>query len=137
VPRGRELSSAVHWETIYGGFHREIAPAGALIATDHELIVVAEEKARRWESRSEEDSKYGKIMTYFPLRCLADYQNIEQHSVDILSLEVHAKHGGEKLEVAIPKGRRQEVEALMEKIKGAETKASAYSDWGTAKRKTP
>lgn len=113
LPRGRRLSSGIYWEAIYGGFGREIAPASALICTEQELVLVAEEKAPRW-SREEKHDKYGEIITYFPLRSLANYQIIEQHQFDILSLEVHARHGDEKLEVIVPKGQRESVEALME-----------------------
>ena len=106
LPRGGRLRSGVYWETMYGGFGREIAPAGALICTEQELVLVAEEKAPIWQSREERHDKYGEIITYFPLRCLADYRIIEQHQFDILSLEVHAKHGGEQLKVIF----RQEAE---------------------------
>jgi hypothetical protein len=63
LPRGGRLSSAVYWETIYGGFDREIAPAGALICTERELVVVTEEKAPMWQSREESHDKYGEVIS--------------------------------------------------------------------------
>jgi hypothetical protein len=114
LPSGRRLSGGICWDTIYGGFDQEIAPAGALIRTERELVLVSEEKAPVWWSRGERNDKYGEIISYFPLRCLANYRVIEQHQFDILSLEVHAKHGGEQLKVFFPPEQREGVEALME-----------------------
>jgi hypothetical protein len=128
LPRGGRLSSAVYWETIYGGFDREIAPAGALICTERELVVVAEEKAPMWQSREESQDKYGEIITYFPLRCLADYRIIEQHQFDILSLEVHARHGGEQLKLIFPPEQRESVKALMETCLDDKSKASSSTE---------
>jgi hypothetical protein len=56
---------------------------------------------------------YGEITTYFPLRSLANYRIIEQHQFDILSLEVHARQGGEELNVIIAPEQREGAEALM------------------------
>jgi hypothetical protein len=137
LPKGRRLHSGIYWETIYGGFDREIAPAGALVRTEQELVLVAEEKAPEWRSRQEGQDKYGEIITYFPLRSQANYRIIDQHRVDILSLEVHARHRGEKLEVTIPKGRREEVEALMEISHEGKAKALASTELGTGEREDP
>ena len=128
LPKGRRLSSGIYWEAIYSGFDREIAPASALICTEQELVLVAEEKAPGLQSREEKHKKYGEIITYFPLKCLANYQIIEQHHFDMLSLEVHAKHGGEKLDVIIPRGRREEVEALMETCLDGKVKAGSSAE---------
>jgi hypothetical protein len=125
LPRGGRLSSGIYWETLYGGFGREIAPAGALICTERELVLVAEEKAPVWQSREERHDKYGEIITYFPLRCLANYRIIEQHQFDILSLEVHARHGGEQLKVNFPPEQREGVKALMETCLDDKNKASS------------
>jgi hypothetical protein len=127
LPRGGRLSSGVCWETIYGGFGREIAPAGALICTERELVLVAEEKAPVWQSREERHDKYGEIITYFPLRCLADYRIIEQDQFDILALEVHARHGGEQLKVIFPPEQREGIKALMEKCLDDKNKAPSES----------
>jgi hypothetical protein len=128
LPRGGRLSSGVYWETLYGGFGREIAPAGALICTERELVLVAEEKAPVWQSREERHDKYGEIITYFPLRCLADYRLIEQDQVDILSLEVHARHGGEQLKVIFPSEQREGIKALMETCLNDKNKASSSTE---------
>ena len=128
LPREGRLRSGVYWETIYGGFGREIAPAGALICTEQELVLVAEEKAPIWQSREERHDKYGEIITYFPLRCLADWRIVEQHQFDILSLEVHAKHGGEQLKVIFPPEQREGIKALMEKCLDDANKASSSAE---------
>jgi len=128
LPRGRRLVSGVHWETVYGGFDREIAPAGALICTEQELVLVAEEKAPVWRSREERHDKYGEIITYFPLRSLANYRIIEQHQFDILSLEAHARHGGEQLKIIIAPEQREGVQALMETCLKGKNKASSSTE---------
>jgi hypothetical protein len=128
LPRGGRLSSGVYWETLYGGFGREIAPAGALICTERELVLVAEEKTPVWQSREERHDKYGEIITYFPLRCLSDYRLIEQDQVDILSLEVHARHGGEQLKVIFPSEQREGIKALMETCLNDKNKASSSTE---------
>jgi hypothetical protein len=128
LPRGGRLGSAVCWETIYGGFDREIAPAGALISTERELVIVAEEKAPMRQSREESHDKYGEIITYFPLRCLADCRIIEQDQFDILSLEVHARHGGEQLKLIFPPKQRESVKALMNRCLGDENKAVSSTE---------
>jgi hypothetical protein len=125
LPSGRRLRSGIFWEAIYGGFGREIAPASALIRTEQELIFIAEEKAPGTLARGEKQDKFGQIITYFPLRCLANYRIIEQYQFDILSLEVHARHGGEKLELIIPTGQRAEVEALLESSLHTEAQAAS------------
>jgi hypothetical protein len=128
LPRGGRLSSGVYWETIYGGFGREIAPAGALICTERELVFAAEEKAPMWQSREEKHDKYGEIITYFPLRCLADYRIIEQDQFDILSLEVHARHGGEQLKLIFPPDQRETVKSLMETCLNDKNMASSSAE---------
>jgi hypothetical protein len=78
--------------------------------------------------REERHDKYGEIITYFPLRCLADYRLIEQDQFDILSLEVHARHGGEQLKVIFPPEQREDIKALMETCLNDKNKASSSTE---------
>jgi hypothetical protein len=43
-PRGQRLLTAMQWPAIVGGFQRELAPAGALVVTQRELVLISEEK---------------------------------------------------------------------------------------------
>jgi hypothetical protein len=128
LPRGRRVSSGVYWDAICGGFDREISPAGALISTEQELLLLAEEKRPVCGAREESRDKYGEIITYLPLRSLANYRIIEQHHFDILSLGVHAKQGGEELNVTIPSKQRQDVEALMQTCLNDKNKAASSTE---------
>ena len=42
-PKGKRLSAAMRWPAIFGGFQRELAPAGALLVTERELVLISEE----------------------------------------------------------------------------------------------
>jgi len=43
-PRGQRLLAAVQWPTIFGDLERQIAPAGALLITERELVLISEGK---------------------------------------------------------------------------------------------
>jgi hypothetical protein len=43
-PKGQRLLTAIQWAAIFGGFQRELAPAGALLVTARELVLISEEK---------------------------------------------------------------------------------------------
>jgi hypothetical protein len=54
--RGQRLLAAIQWAAIPGGFQRELAPAGALLITERELVLISEEKRSSAEPLSEADS---------------------------------------------------------------------------------
>jgi hypothetical protein len=56
---------------------------------------------------------------------------IEQDQFDILSLEVYARHGGDKLDVIIPRGRPEEVEALIASCLDGKVKAASVAQLAT------
>jgi len=56
LPEGSHPVAAVQWEAVYGGFRRELSPAAALLSTDHELLLISEE--RGW-FRGPRQAKYG------------------------------------------------------------------------------
>jgi hypothetical protein len=112
LPNDRHLVSAIRWPAASSGFKRELAPAGALLLTARELEFIAE-KPLPW-MRLREQQKLGIIITYFPLIRLAQF-NISHHErFSILGLEMHASHGGEKLEIVFPSEHEQSVLKLME-----------------------
>jgi hypothetical protein len=68
TPPGCPLIDGVHSDTVYGRFFGEKAPATALLLTQQDIIVIAEEKSRRWFP-SRKAAKYGGIMSYIPRHC--------------------------------------------------------------------
>jgi hypothetical protein len=113
-PRGSKLVDGVYWHEIRGGFGRELAPAAALLLTDRHIIYITEEKTSSW-FRSKNDSKYGEIITYFPLNRLAKSQFDVHARFNILQVEGFQVHGGEKLEMIVPLDKREAISRLMQK----------------------
>jgi hypothetical protein len=112
LPGDRHLVCAAHWPATSSGFKRELTPAGALLLTARELVLIAE-RPLPW-ARLQEHEKLGIIITYFPLIRLAQF-NISHHErLSILGLEMHASHGGEKLEIVFPSEHEQALLTLME-----------------------
>ncbi len=46
-PRGQRFLAAIQWPAIFSGSQRQLAPAGALLITERELVVISEEKTLR------------------------------------------------------------------------------------------
>lgn len=99
LPKGHRILDAVHWPSLHGGFHRELAPAAVLAATDLELMLVSEEKAwsRYWQSR-----KMGTVTTYLPLKRLSHLDVHSQERMGVLDVELNQSHGGESLRIIFP-----------------------------------
>jgi len=119
LPKGQRLLAATQWPTILGGFRRELAPAGVLLVTERELVLIAEEKAPDWYLG--DWAKYGGIITYFPLAQLADFHVGRQDRFGVLAIHVHARHGGERLEVLFPPDHELAVSKAMEHTRSAKT----------------
>ncbi len=114
MPKKSRLLDGVCWKEMRGGFGRELAPAAAVLVTNRHIVVIAEEKTLRW-FQFRHHSKYGAIMTYFPLNRLADFC-IEPHPrFCILQLEGYEGHGGEKLDIIFPPDKHEEVSRVMRK----------------------
>ncbi|MBV9999773.1 MAG: hypothetical protein JO015_11760 [Verrucomicrobia bacterium] len=114
-PIARQLMSGLYWDALYGGGNRELSPASALVRTEKELLLIAEEKLPgRFHFRR--DQKFGEIITYFPLAHLANYRILERRRVDTLTLLVHAGYGGETLEITFPTEKRGRMVELMRSI---------------------
>ena len=120
LPKGQSLLAAAQWPAIRGGFRRELAPAGALLVTERELVLIAEEKAPDWYYG--EWAKYGGIITYFPLARLADFHVGQQDRFSVLALHVHASHGGERLEILFPSDHEGAVSKAMERVRSLKTR---------------
>lgn len=101
VPRGQRLVAAAYWPAIYGGFNKELSPSTALLLTERETVLIAEEMSPWWHRRRGR-VKYGEIITYFPLSRLARTHIGTRDRYGVLGLEVRAEHGGERLDVIWP-----------------------------------
>ena len=86
VPKDQRLRAATQWPAIFGGFRRELAPAGALLVTEREVVLIADEKTPEWYRG--DWGKYGGIITYFPLVRLDDFHVGRQDRFGVLALYV-------------------------------------------------
>jgi hypothetical protein len=116
-PQGQRLLAATQWSAIVDGFQRELCPAGALLVTERELVLIAEEK-RSARRHSGEFQKFGGIITYFPLVRLLDFHVSHHGRFGVLALRVHAVHGGEKLEIIFPVDHERAVSKALEQVRG-------------------
>jgi len=153
--RGLRLLAALRWSAVFGEFQREIAPAGALLITGRELILISDEKESSAESPSVKQPKerspeeepspsetplettlgpeigkadidagklpgdvyeFGEIIIFVPRVRLAAFHVSHQERFGVLALEVHAAHGGEKLEIIFPSDHEKAVSKAMEQL---------------------
>ena len=114
-PKGQRLLAATQWSAIVDGFQRELCPAGALLVTERELVLISEEK-RSPRLHPGDFQKFGGIITYFPLVRLLDFHVSHHERFGVLALRVHAVHGGEKLEIIFPADHEKVVSEAMENI---------------------
>ena len=56
-PRGQRLLAALRWPAVYGASKRETAPAGALLVTGRELVLISDEINSSKEASSEVELK--------------------------------------------------------------------------------
>jgi hypothetical protein len=127
APRSSRLLDGVQWNDIYGGFHRQLAPAVALLLTDRHLIVIAEEKPSGWfQFRAR--PQYGEVITYFPLDRLASFRINEHSRFDILEIVGHEGHGSETLEIMLPHDQAKAVTRLMKEASFAPSLACVHQN---------
>jgi len=121
-PRGQRFLAAIHWPAISGGAREQLAPAGALLISERELVIIAEEKAFSSESTPEDASAeapkeiFGGIITFVPRVRLKDFQISHQESLGLLGLDMRAEHGLDKLEVKFPSDDEKAVSTAMEQM---------------------
>jgi hypothetical protein len=105
LPKEQRLLAAVHWPSLFDGQQQQLAPAGALLITEREVVVLSGgEKPSREpvaETFLEEqlEETIGEVVTFVPRVRLKDFQVIHQDGIDTLSLQIRAAHGSEKLEI--------------------------------------
>jgi hypothetical protein len=115
VPPGRNLLCAMHWPTVIGRFRRELGPAAALTVTDREIIVITEDKRRRW-FESNKGPKHASIAIYLPLGRVAEHRISPHSKFCLLELETLAPSGGETVEIMFPLGYEENVCECMERV---------------------
>jgi hypothetical protein len=116
-PKGQRLLAATQWSAILDGFRRELCPAGALLVTERELVLIAEEKGSA-RLHAGDFEKFGGIITYFPLVRLLDFHVSHHGRFGVQALQVHAVHGGEKLEIIFPVDHERAVSKALEQVRG-------------------
>jgi len=117
-PRGQRFLAAIQWPAIFDGSQRQLAPAGALLITERELVLISDEKNTSAEAPSAEEPKerFGGIITFVPRVRLADFQVSHQEHFDVLALQLQAAHGGEKLEIIFPSDDENALSKAMEQM---------------------
>jgi hypothetical protein len=117
-PKGQRLLAAVWWPAIFGGFQRELCPAGALLATKRELVLILEQKTSPLQ-QSGDLHKFGAVITYFPIVRLAELHVHHQERFGVLALQAHATHGGEKLEIIFPSDYEMAISKAVEQVRAS------------------
>ena len=107
-PKGQPLLAAIQWPALVAGFQRELCPAGALLVTSRELVLITHENGAPHLS--------GRTITYFPRAHLADFHVGHHDRFGFLALQAHAEHGGEKLEIMFPSAFEQPVSNAMQHV---------------------
>lgn len=122
-PRGQQFLAAVHWRpAAVGGDQKRLVPAGALLATKRELVVISEEEEfleeRSTEAPSIEESKaiFGGIITFVPRVWIKDFQVSHQEGFGLLALQLHSAHGGEELKITFPSNDEMAVSKAIEQM---------------------
>ncbi len=140
-PRGQRMLAAIQWPAN----QRQLAPTGALLMTERELILISEGKKSSAErspvGSSAEDLKeasptamlpaavnpietppvpgnvyeFADIITFVPRVRVAEFQVSDQEG-GVLSLQLQASQGGEKLEITFPSDHQDAVSKGMEQM---------------------
>lgn len=117
-PGEQRLVDAVQWPAVFDESRRQLAPAGALLVTERELVVISDEKKSSQEPlpSDELEETFAGIITFIPRVRLAKFQVNRQEQFTVLTLEVRAAHGGEKLEYTFPSNDEAAVSKAMEQL---------------------
>ena len=117
-PGGQRLVDAIQWPALLDESRRQLVPAGALLITERELVVVSDEKESTEEpfSADEVEERFAGIITFIPRVRLAEFQVSHQEQTGILALQVKGARGGERLEYAFPSANEAEIARAMEQM---------------------
>jgi hypothetical protein len=114
-PKGQRLLAATQWPAVTDGFRRELSPACALLVTEREFVLIAEEKASP-RQHAGDLHHFGGIITYIPIAKLLDFQLTQHERFDVLAFQVHAIHGEEKLKIIFPADHERAVSEVMKQV---------------------
>jgi hypothetical protein len=114
-PEGQRLLAATQWAAVMGGFERELSPACALLVTEREFVLIAEEK-RSPRHHAGDLHQFGGIVTYIPIAQLRDFQLSQHERFDVLAFQVHAVHGEERLEIIFPADHEKALSEIMKQV---------------------
>jgi hypothetical protein len=121
-PSGQRSVAAIHWAAIFDGAQRQLAPAGALLITKRELVLISDERVSSDESSPEASSaeepkeSSGGIITFIPRLRLAGFDVSLREGFGVLVLQARAARGGEKLEIIFPSDDEQAVAKAMKQV---------------------
>jgi hypothetical protein len=149
VPRGQRMLAAIQWPADQG----QLAPAGALLMTERELLLISEGKKASVElspaASSAEKPKetpvapmtpeavnaaetpsgpgnvyeFAEIITFVPRLRLANFQVSHQEN-GLLALQLRASQGEQKLEITFPSDHEEAVLKGMEQMMPSQTSAN-------------
>jgi hypothetical protein len=114
-PKNQRLLTATQWPSVMSGFQRELFPAGALLVTERELVLISEEKISPRQHPGDLH-RFGGIITYLPIAQLKDFQFTQHERFDVLALQVHSIHGEEKLEIVFPADHEKALSEAMAQV---------------------
>lgn len=115
-PSGQRFLAAIQWPAVLDGSQRQLAPAGALLITERELVVISDEKkpsAGEPLATDEVEETFAGIITFVPRARLAKFQVNHQEWVGVLALQLKAAHGGEMVDIAFPSSEEAAVTRAM------------------------
>ena len=111
-PKWQRILAATRWPAVVDGFRRNLCPAGGLLVTERELVLISQEETSP-RLQAGHIHKIGGNIIYFPLVRLSDFHVSGQERFGVLALEAHAKHGGERLEIMFPAHYEKDVSKAM------------------------
>lgn len=114
LPKRQRILAAMQWPAVVGAFERALCPAGALLATERELVLITQEQTSP-RLHTTNFCKVGGTIIYLPYVRLSDFHVSHQERFGVLALEAHAKHGGKRLETMFPADCENAVSEAIEK----------------------
>jgi hypothetical protein len=114
TPPEERLVDGAYSRPIYG-LLTEKAPATAILLTERHIIVIAEEKSRRWFP-SRKAAKYGGTMSYIPKRRVAQWEVIENNRIDLHLITLSGNKGVGRFEVLFSPEKRSDAGRISEEV---------------------
>ncbi len=115
-PFSQHVMAVRYWPTVsarrIGWFQRKLAPEAMLLLTEHELILISEEKARAL-LRIGRSNKCGNTGTYCPLLRLQSWSVGIRNNIAHLRVSLHNGQGGEDIQAEFPRNAKPDVEDFM------------------------